>query len=169
LVSRTGAEEKEAAFQALFERYYPELCRRLLPFLSDPAAVEDVVQEAFLRLYCRPPAREDNIPGWLFRVAVNLAYNHHRTEERRRRRECQACLQAEETKEDEVLRREEVALVRETLARLAPRDRFCLLLRFEGYGYAEIAAVLDVQPGSVGTILARARERFRREFHGGER
>ncbi|MEW6172678.1 MAG: sigma-70 family RNA polymerase sigma factor [Bacillota bacterium] len=162
--SRTGAGEKEAAFRAVFDKLYPELCRRLVPFLGDYGAVEDVAQEAFLKLYYHPPARDDNVPAWLFRVAVNLAYNQIRAEERRRRREQGACEQTAGTWEDEVLRREEIAYVRETLARMAPRDRFCLLLRFEGYGYSEIASVLQVEPGSVGTLLARARERFRREY-----
>lgn len=168
-MSRTCADEKEAAFRGVFEKHYPELCRRLLPYLGNRAAVEDVVQEAFVRLYFRPPAHQDNIPGWLFRVAVNLAYNHVRTEERRRRREQKVYMEVAETREDEVVRREDIAQVRETLARMAPRDRFCLLLRFQGYGYAEIAAVLQVEAGSVGTILARARERFRREFTGFEK
>ncbi|MEW6572557.1 MAG: sigma-70 family RNA polymerase sigma factor [Bacillota bacterium] len=165
-MSRTGADEKEAAFREIFDKHYPELCRRLLPYLGDQTTVEDVVQEAFVRLYFRPPARQDNIPGWLFRVAVNLAYNHVRTEERRRKREYRVFRETLGTGEDEVLRREDITQVRETLARLAPRDRFCLLLRFQGYGYAEIAAVLQVETSSVGTILARARERFRREYSG---
>ena len=162
--SRSGERDKEAAFRAVFHEHHAELCRRLVPFLGDPAAVEDVAQEAFIRLYFRPPPRKDNVFAWLFRVAVNIAYNQARAEERRRRREQRTYEQKTGDWEDEVLRREEIARVRETLARLAPRDRFCLLLRFQGYGYAEIASVLRVEPGSVGTILARARERFRREY-----
>jgi len=169
LVSRTGAEEKEAAFRELFTKHYPGLCRRLLPYLGDRTSVEDVVQEAFIRLYFRPPAQQENIPGWLFRVAVNLAYNHVRSEERRKKREYQVAAWGPETGDNEVLRQEEIAQVRQTLGRMAPRDRFCLLLRAHGYGYAEIAAVLQVERSSVGTILARARERFRREFSGCER
>ncbi|MEW6447085.1 MAG: sigma-70 family RNA polymerase sigma factor [Bacillota bacterium] len=168
-MSRTGADEKEAAFREIFDKHYPELCRRLLPYLGDRTSVEDVVQEAFVRLYFKPPAHRKNIAAWLFRVAVNLAYNHARAEERRRKREYRVCLGTSDIREDEVLRREEIAQVRETLARMAPRDRFCLLLRFQGYGYAEIAAVLKVDKSSVGTILARARERFRREFTGWEK
>ncbi|MEW6182958.1 MAG: sigma-70 family RNA polymerase sigma factor [Bacillota bacterium] len=167
MAGRTGAGEKEEAFRAVFDTYYPELCRRLVPFLGDHAAVEDVAQEAFLKLYYRPPPRDDNVPAWLFRVAVNLTYNQIRADERRRKREQGAYEQPAGNWEDEVLRREEIAGVREALSRLAPRDRFCLLLRFEGYGYSEIAAVLQVEPGSVGTIIARARERFRREYSAG--
>ncbi len=164
MINRSGEGDREAAFRAVFKENYAELCRRLTPFLGDHAAVEDIVQEAFIRLYYRPPSRMDNVPAWLFRVAVNLAYNRLRSEERRRRREYGAYEQPEEAWEEEVLRREEIAGVRKTLARMAPRDRFCLLLRFRGYAYAEIAAVLQVDPGSVGTILARAREKFRKEY-----
>jgi DNA-directed RNA polymerase specialized sigma24 family protein len=51
--------------------------------------------------------------------------------------------------------------VRQTLARLEPRDRTVLLLRYSGFSYAEIANAVGVKPGSVGTTLARAQQRFK--------
>jgi DNA-directed RNA polymerase specialized sigma24 family protein len=47
------------------------------------------------------------------------------------------------------------------LEELSPRDRTLLLLRHEGYSYRELALALRIRESSVGTLLARARARFR--------
>ena len=64
---------------------------------------------------------------------------------------------------------ERVDAVRRALAQLPPRDRQLLLLRYAGYSYGEIAAVLDVAPGSVGTMLVRATDAFRKAYDGPDR
>jgi RNA polymerase sigma-70 factor (ECF subfamily) len=62
--------------------------------------------------------------------------------------------------QDEYLRREERVRVRAALARLPERSAKLLLLRHAGLSYAEIAAAVEVAPGSVGTLLARAERAF---------
>ena len=54
--------------------------------------------------------------------------------------------------------------VRMALARMKPRSARLLLLRHSGLSYAEIAAALEIAPGSVGTLLARAEDEFEREY-----
>jgi RNA polymerase sigma-70 factor (ECF subfamily) len=61
-----------------------------------------------------------------------------------------------------------VERVREALETLSPRDREMLLLRQEGFSYREIAEVAGVSDRSVGTILARALQRFAGELTGKE-
>jgi RNA polymerase sigma-70 factor (ECF subfamily) len=39
-----------------------------------------------------------------------------------------------------------------------------LLLRSEGLSYAELAAALDLNPASVGTLLTRAGQAFKKEY-----
>ena len=51
-------------------------------------------------------------------------------------------------------------LCRAALARLPERTAKLLLLRYAGLSYAEIAAALQVAPGSVGTLLVRAERAF---------
>ncbi len=115
-----------------------------------------------MRLYHQPPRDKSNLGGWLLRVAANLAYNYLRGEERRRRREeCQCREEATVIPlEEAVIRSQEARQVHQCLAKLPPRDRICLLLKNAGHSYAEIAAVIQVDKNSVGTILARARRHF---------
>lgn len=103
--------------------------------------------------------------GWLSRVAANLAYNYLRGEERRRNREeRQAQTEPDPSRvirlEEAIVKSEEARQVHSCLAKLSPRDRLCLLLRQAGYSYAEISLAIEVDKGSVGTILARARRHF---------
>jgi RNA polymerase sigma-70 factor (ECF subfamily) len=52
--------------------------------------------------------------------------------------------------------------VRAAIDSLPEREGRLLLLRAEGYSYRDIAAALDLNEASVGTLLARARNAFRR-------
>ena len=111
----------------------------------------------------------DDPAPWLYRVATNAGLDALRSNTRRRRREEAAGVESvrlasQETALDEVLREERCARVREVLGGLKPRDAQLLLLRAEGLAYRELAEALGVQPGSVGTLLARAEAEFEKRF-----
>ncbi|MDI6907567.1 MAG: RNA polymerase sigma factor SigX [Thermoanaerobacterales bacterium] len=156
-----------ADFQELFQAHYPRVSRRAAAILGDRYAAEDVAQETFCRLLFNPPRHRSNLAGWLARVATNLSLNRLRGEAGRARRETAVTARevpAAASAEDDALRGERVALVRRALATLPERQRHCLLLRFAGLSYAEVATATGVAPGSVGKLLARAEEKFRREY-----
>ena len=166
------AKGEEAAFEALFRRYYPRVYGVAFRFLGDRDEAEDVAQEVFLKLHGqRFPAGEQQLGGWLYRVAVNLCLNRTRGNGRRQLREVAATVEARVRGEGEAAdpaaeaeRREHRAQVRRALVYLPERSRDILLLRQAGLSYAEIAQAVGVAPGSVGTLLARAEERFRERY-----
>jgi len=132
---------------------------------------EDIAQEAFLKLYLKPPLDMGKARAWLYRVATNLALNWHRREKRRVEREERVSRTTgrAEAAEEAALRRIEAARVRQVLERLGLRDRSCLFLKFVGFKYAEIARIVGIDPATVGTVLARAQARFVREYQRLER
>jgi len=148
-------------FETIFARVYPSLFRYLNRLTGDPDVSADVAQEAFVRLL-QQPLPEADARRWLFTVATNLVRDFARASERQRRllkhsyRGPSRPVQPDEETE----RQEKIAAVRAALETLAPRDREMLLMREEGFRYAEIAEVVGVAPGSVGTLLARALRRF---------
>ena len=50
------------------------------------------------------------------------------------------------------------------LAALDPRQAELLVLRSNGLRYGELAAAIDVNPASVGTLIGRAQQAFRKEY-----
>lgn len=151
-------------FKEIFDKHYLRLYRLLTGILGNQTAAEDIAQDTFLKLLQKPPQQSSNIAGWLMRVGKNLALNQIQRENGRVRRESQLeCPKCDEP-EDTFFKKEDIQLTHQALAGIPPRDRTCLLLRSSGHTYAEIAEITGVQESSVGTILARARERFRKEY-----
>jgi RNA polymerase sigma factor (sigma-70 family) len=153
-------------FKQLFSAYYPEILQHLTRLTGERSAAEDLAQEVFLKLYFQAPGELINPRAWLYRVATNSAYNYLRKEKNRNRQEVTFMLDSAPSKgpDDPALRSIERLSVREVLDTLSWRDRTCLLMKFSGHSYSEIAEAIHVDRSSVGTILIRAQEKFRREY-----
>jgi len=160
----------EAAFENLFQTHYPRVYALLLRLVGTAAEAEDLAQDVFIQLYRHPlkPGREHNLAAWLYRVATNLGYNALRSEKRlAARREAlaraslaEASLRSAADPAAEALRAEERAQVRAVLAQLPLPQAQLLILRQAGFAYKELAEILEVAPGSIGTLLARAERAF---------
>ncbi len=113
---------------------------------------------------------EDGRTGaWLYRVATRLGYNALRARTRRTAYEIAAGSETALNRQAddpaaEVERRIRGERVRAALARLDPRQAQILSLRMAGLTYREMAEILQVKPGSVGTLLARAEAEFERAY-----
>lgn len=151
----------EAALEALFHRVYPSLFRYAYRLTGDMDAAEDAAQESFVRLLDHP-VPEERAARWLFTVATNFVRQRGNSSARRSRllAAWAPVPDAPPAPDESVERNEKVARVRAALASLPERDRQMLLMRQEGFSYAEIAAAAGLNPASVGTMLVRALERF---------
>lgn len=151
-------------FEQVFRAQYASVRRLLYRLLGDDDEADDLAQETFLALYTHLNTQldADATRAWLYRVALNRGYNALRS--RKRLQAHLPSLYAEKQPPDpetEALRVEERQRVRATLATLPERQAKILALRQqEGLKYAEIAAILDIAPGSVGTLLVRAERAF---------
>jgi RNA polymerase sigma-70 factor (ECF subfamily) len=147
-----------------FAAHAGELRAHLLRSLRDPAAADDLVQEAFVRLLIESAAgREPLHPrAWLYRVAANLAVSrarHHSVAARRAaelvRREVVP------SPEDELLEREGARTLHARLDRLPAHVRTALLLAAQGYSGAEIAQHIGRSELATRSLLCRERRRLR--------
>lgn len=164
--SPTRVASFEDTFREDFARLFASLFRYLDRLSGDPALAADIAQETLLRLYGRG-SMPDDVRAWLAAVAHNLLRNQRRQGERRRwllaARPAALVLPDPAPQPDAALEAgERRTRVRAALDGLTLRDRQLLLLRYEGYSYRELAAALDLAEASVGTLLARAKEAFRR-------
>src|ERR1043166_3607029 len=76
LVERAQRGDKRA-FEMLVMKYQRKLARLLGRLVRDPAEIEDVTQEAFIKAYRALPAfRGDSaFYTWLYRIGINTAKN----------------------------------------------------------------------------------------------
>lgn len=154
-------------FEQLFDRLYPSLFRYCHRLAGDADVAEDMAQEAFVRLHGNGVAGpEPALRVWLFRVATRLIQDRGRAVRNRARllEENPVLPWGAPDPGDTLERERTVARVRQILDGLDPRDRELLLMREEGFSYREIAEVVGVATGSVGTLLARAQKRFTTAF-----
>ncbi|HEV2146615.1 MAG TPA: sigma-70 family RNA polymerase sigma factor [Longimicrobiaceae bacterium] len=152
-------------FDQTFRSLYPPLFRYVHRLTGDADAAEDVAQESFVRLLGHRVAG-DGVRVWLFTVATNLVRDGARKAARRERilaaePVAPSPLPAPDAGTEHEAR---ITGVREALGRLSARDREMLLMREEGFSYAEIARATGTAPGSVGTLLARALRRFTQAY-----
>ena len=106
--------------------------------------------------------------GWLTVAAAHTALNLLRAGRRRVTREEAAAAADDAVVSDvaeAVVTLEERGGVREALARLPRKHAVALVLRHSGLTYADVAAALDLSPGSVGTTVRRAESALRKELN----
>ena len=157
------------AFEGLFRAEYSRVVGIAHRVLADQAEAEDVAQDVFISFYRGHPADAPYAPAWLHAAAAHAALNALRGRDRRSRREAAQATPLETTAAADdpaatVAAAETRDEVRAVLARLPERSGALLALRYAGLSYAEIAAALDVRASSVGTLLRRAEDAFRREL-----
>lgn len=172
LVERAQRGDKQA-FNLLVEKYQRKLARLLSRFIRDPAEVEDVTQEAFIKAYRALPAfRGDSaFYTWLYRIGINTAKNYLMAMGRRaptstevEAEEAEGFEEGEQlrdinTPESVLLSNEIAETVNATIEQLPEELRTAIQLReIEGKSYEEIAEQMKCPIGTVRSRIFRARE-----------
>ena len=171
----------EQAYEILIQRYQQPVYNLVYRLLNDPADASDIVQEVFLKIFRNVASfrHGSSLKTWIYRIAVNEAYNHRRWFSRHQRQN--VALEPEESTAspadnfadpgrspfEEAVGRETRALVEAALEKLNPNFRAAVVLRdLEDLSYEEIAAVLEVSLGTVKSRILRGREALRKILEG---
>lgn len=172
LVVRAQKGDKRA-FELLVVKYQRKLARLLSRLVRDPAEVEDVAQEAFIKAYrALPNFRGDSaFYTWLYRIGINTAKNYLMAMGRRaptstevEAEEAEGYEEGEQlrdinTPESLALSREIGATVNAAIDGLPEELRTAIQLReLEGMSYEDIARIMDCPIGTVRSRIFRARE-----------
>ena len=146
------------AFESVVRPLYAPLLRRLTLVLGDPHDAEDAAQEAYLKAFRAwttfdgPDER-----AWLYTIGLRVAFDTLR----RRRRWLGRLVPATDPDRADADPPYEDRVDPDlwaALALLEPRHRAALLANvIDGYTQREIAAVLGVPEGTVGSWLSRSR------------
>ena len=163
------SQHAEGTLEHAFDQHWSWVCHTLYRLVGDWDEAEDLALQVFIRLHQHPPRDESKVGSWLHRVATNAGLNALRSRLRRQRYEQTAGadrLQQALSQDPaiEVEQREMRRQVRVVLAEMKPRAAQLLIYRMMGLTYVQIASAINVAPGSVGTLLARAERVFERRY-----
>lgn len=172
LVQRARAGDT-AAFQALYTCYARALYTFFLGYTGEPPLAEEMVNDTFLRAWqaLERYQEEGHFRAWLFRIARNLATDHHRRSKHRPTEialseeylETAASAAAAAPPEETLQAAAALAEVQSALQRLRPDYRAVLLLRFiKRFSVRETAQALDRSEGAVRVLQVRALKALRR-------
>lgn len=164
-------------FQVIYDAYYKRLVNYLSHFLGRDDA-EDLTQEVFEKIDRSLNKFEgrSQISTWIFRIATNTAIDRIKSKSFSKpiemsfvsHEECIPVLKKDISIDQQVIRKEMSACIREYVYRL-PRDyRAVILLKeLEGFKNREIAEILQVSLPTVKIRLHRARARLRENLETG--
>ena len=144
--------------ETLFALYQDRLRRYLGRVSGETELARDLTQEVFLRVsrVAIPVAPENQLAGWLFRIARNVALDHHRQRSRRPEEALPRCDRAKGASQ------ETTTALNQALSALPELDRDVFLMReMSGLSYDEIANACELTPDAVRNRIHRARLQLR--------
>lgn len=177
LVEKALKGEKRA-FDLLVLKYQHRVATVVTRYLRENDAVQDIVQETFLKAYRALPAfRGDSaFYTWIYRIAINCANNY--LEARVRRPTCMGvdiddvnrvvprALIDVASPEQLLVRDQMERQLKQSLDRLPEDLRVAVSLReFEGLSYEEIAHIMETPIGTVRSRIFRARNAIEKDLN----
>ncbi|MFZ0667556.1 MAG: sigma-70 family RNA polymerase sigma factor [Acidimicrobiales bacterium] len=166
----TGSERQDRpaeTFEEFFKSNYHAVVGIAHAVLGDIHSAQDVAQDVFIAAERRFGDAENSAhaAAWVRVAAAHSALNAARGQRRRRLRHIRATNPAAPMDPEEIaLDRVSQQQVRRALGRLPKRNATVLVLRHSGLSYTEIAELMNVKVGQVGTMLRRAEAALRKEI-----
>ena len=174
LVAKCQKGDKQA-FELLMKKYQRRIFHLIYRITQDPAVVEPIAQEVFLKAYRSISSFQGNsrFYTWLYRIGVNTSLSHIKKasvgENRERMIEYDlhaSTLQSDSMKTEDpealFMRKEFFKHLLASLRRLPEEMRTAVVLReFSGMNYEEISEVMEIPLGTVRSKIFRARARLR--------
>lgn len=179
LVERLRQGEADA-FEELLRNYQDPVYSLVYRLLNQQVDAPDVVQEVFLKVYrnLNHFQGKSTLKTWIYRIAVNEAYNHRRWFSRHKKNEVGLAAEEEHSRGladilpdrcrspfELTADHETRAMIEVALTRINPVFRSAVVLRdIEDLSYEEIADVLQISLGTVKSRILRGREALRVEL-----
>ena len=160
--------------EILVRKYQLEAVRIAFPITNDLGLAEEVVQEAFLRVYQRIHQYDETRPfrAWFLRIVVNNALKTVKSQERLISLEIETEILGSEgewnnnhlqfEQEEFTNSRDDCVLLQELMQQLSPEHRAVLELKYYlEMSDDEIAETVHIPPGTVKSRLHAAKGHFR--------
>ncbi len=155
------------ALAALIHRHQDEALRLAYRLLQRWDLAEDVVQEAFIRVYrgaggFRADAR---FRTWFYRILVNLCIDEQRRHVLQMSAVDKAYPDRKDSQQDPLVQHELIELIRGAVADLPDRQRTALVLqRYHGMRHRQIAEITGWTESAVESLIVRALANLRKKL-----
>lgn len=162
-----AAAGDEKAFAQLVERHYDIVYRVVWRVTSGHADTQDIVQEAFLKLWNNPGQVRHGLAlrGWLMRVGTNLAIDRARRKQASNIDDQPEIAASGPDALDQVLGDRSANEINSALARLPERQRLALsLVYFENMSNIEAAKAMEISIEAIESLLARGRRALKADL-----
>lgn len=162
--------QRKGDFKAFFLDHYNAMVRFGMSYLSGCEEAEDVVQDAFIRLYEQWESMEslEHARSFLYLAIRNGCVSRLRHQDVMARFAQSNAQEPEwdDTAEWEATYQETLRLLRKAIDGLPAQSRRIILLKLEGRNTSEIAELLNISPNTVKTLTRNAYRTLRHSLGG---
>ncbi|HEU4342183.1 MAG TPA: sigma-70 family RNA polymerase sigma factor [Candidatus Binatia bacterium] len=155
-------EGSRDAFATLARRHTERFYRLAYRYVQQKESAEDIVQEAFLKLWEDPvkwnPERNSKFTTWFYRIVVNLCLDWQKKKRPVELDETVPVADPREPPDEMLMRAQEQKILEEEIAALPERQRTALNLCFdEGLTNQEAAEVMGLKLKALQSLVMRAK------------
>lgn len=149
-------------FENAYTLYADMLYRLALSYMKNREDAEDVVQEVFVKYFCRFhfPVKGEQEKAWFIRVTINQCHDAIRKRSYRLHDSLEEMAEVADVKKEP-----EYASLSDTLQKLPDKYKDIIILHYlEGYSVEEAAKMLGLSLSAAKMRLKRGRESLKKEL-----
>ncbi len=159
-------------FRLLVERHSQKLYRVAYRFINNRTEAEDILQDAFVKLWERPnmwnPDYSSSFTTWFCRVIINLCLDQRKRKSPLNMAdhpEMEQFADHEDTHENTMIKQERERMLETYIAALPERQRTALNLCFyEGFSNQEAADIMRINIKAVQSLIMRAKDNLKTQL-----
>jgi len=163
-------EGSEYAFEQIYRLYSPRLFNRLLKLVKIEAQAEEILQDAFLKIWEQRKSidPEKSFRSFLFKIAENKVYDFFRKVTRDKNLESKLIALAADNHtiiKSYMLGDENMAILQKAIADLPPqRQQVFHLCKLEGKSYREVSEMLGISASTISDHIVKGTKSIRDYF-----
>ncbi|MDX9924262.1 MAG: RNA polymerase sigma factor [Ignavibacteriaceae bacterium] len=160
-------KEQNQNFQELIKQHKGILIKVARIYCQDEEDRQDLIQEIMIQIWksLHKYNSKFKISTWLYRISINVAISFYRKNTVRKKNNVPFNEQISHIQNDDTNeKREQLNLLEQFISELKEFDKALMLLYLEEKSHSEIADILGISVGNVGTKVGRIKEKIKYRF-----
>ena len=160
-----------SAFELLFKKHHQTALNIAFRIVGSVEAAEDIVMEAFLKIYSSGHKIKTDFNAYFYRIVVNKSLNFTRRNKRISTEIDLDYLSSDsENPLSEIINKDAAKEAFKALDSLPPAQKTAfILLKYEELSYKEAADIMNISVKALESLMSRAKEKLRKYYFGAEK